>query len=346
MSMVKNTDGQYFIYRAIDVTTGAGKTGDGGNHTVAVSKNGGIGASLTNSPSEIAYGFYSVELEADETNAETLLFYGTSSTANVVIDGAVVYPRVASDGVGDVVTEQVMAIPKGRAIELCVSLRSVATPGSIQKTPTIAAGDAVVSIDQGALTNLATLPSEAPTGSGLVRVNLSAAETTGDVIVVILEDQSGGQWLPQVLTLHTSDKLMDVQVFDEAGTLGSLKWAIQVAAAYAACTRRQVAGSTASERFEELTLPDGGTVLNRRKLWPNATAPSELRRDGTQIVRMLESSQIGSDVAVEGYAPFLGPMIDPSAGAVATEGEAPTLPYQIGAGAVASEGENPTVSWV
>jgi len=45
-----------------------------------------------------------------------------------------------------------------------VALEDMANPGSFKASPTIAAGDFKVSIDGGALANLATLPSVSRTG--------------------------------------------------------------------------------------------------------------------------------------------------------------------------------------
>lgn len=60
--------------------------------------------------------------------------------------------------------------------------------------PTLAAGDFKVSIDGGALANLATLPTNNPAGSAWVTFALSAAEMNGDRIQVQAIDQGTKEW--------------------------------------------------------------------------------------------------------------------------------------------------------
>jgi hypothetical protein len=77
-----------------------------------------------------------------------------------------------------------MSTPKaGVAYSFTVSLFDVANPGRIKTTPTLAAGDFKVSVNGGALANLATLPSETPAGSGLVVVSLAAGEVGTKTVV-------------------------------------------------------------------------------------------------------------------------------------------------------------------
>ncbi len=87
-----------------------------------------------------------------------------------------------------------MPLPKnGTAYRFILGLDSRADLG-FQVNPTIVAGDFQVSIDGGALANLATLPVVAPAGSVLVQVDLSAAEMTGDKIAVFASDVAGDEW--------------------------------------------------------------------------------------------------------------------------------------------------------
>lgn len=77
------------------------------------------------------------------------------------------------------------------AFSFKLGLPSVAFPGIMQSGPTLATGDVKVSIDGGSLTNITTLP----TASGkIVTVSLSAAEMTGDSIVVQFSDAAGTEW--------------------------------------------------------------------------------------------------------------------------------------------------------
>ncbi len=71
------------------------------------------------------------------------------------------------------------------------SLVSQADTKLFQANPTIASGDFKVSIDGGALANLATLPSVLPASSKLVLFTLSAAEMTGDNIMIVASDAAG-----------------------------------------------------------------------------------------------------------------------------------------------------------
>lgn len=78
----------------------------------------------------------------------------------------------------------------GVAFSVYIALQDMTNPGSYKANPTLAAGDAKVSIDGGALANLATLPAVGPAGSIWVLVTLSAAEMTGDNIAIQLIDQT------------------------------------------------------------------------------------------------------------------------------------------------------------
>lgn len=89
-----------------------------------------------------------------------------------------------------------MADPtSGIAWEFHVALYDQVSPGKFKANPTIASGDFKLSKDGGVLTNLTTLPSVAPAGSVLVKVQLSAAELTGcSYIEVVAIDQAGDEW--------------------------------------------------------------------------------------------------------------------------------------------------------
>jgi len=82
-----------------------------------------------------------------------------------------------------------MANPqRGVAYSFRITLLDTLLPGRIKKTPTIAAGDFKVSLDNGAPTNLTALPSEVPVGSGCITVSLNPAEMTADKILVLWSD--------------------------------------------------------------------------------------------------------------------------------------------------------------
>lgn len=80
------------------------------------------------------------------------------------------------------------------AYDFTISLVSQANNNVFQTDPTIAAGDFQISIADGALANLATLPVVAPAASDLVVIALSAAEMNGKKIVVIGKDAAGNEW--------------------------------------------------------------------------------------------------------------------------------------------------------
>jgi hypothetical protein len=63
--------------------------------------------------------------------------------------------------------------------------------GQLLASPPLAAGDFRVSKDHAALTTLATLPTVAPAGSAIVRVQLSAAEMTANQVDVYAHDPDG-----------------------------------------------------------------------------------------------------------------------------------------------------------
>ena len=70
---------------AVDTATGVGKTGDVSNFTLQVSKDGAANASASNTPTEIGYGLYSLELTASECSADLVCVSGVSSTSGVSI---------------------------------------------------------------------------------------------------------------------------------------------------------------------------------------------------------------------------------------------------------------------
>ncbi|NIL96467.1 MAG: hypothetical protein GTO62_04815, partial [Planctomycetales bacterium] len=98
---------------------------------------------------------------------------------------------------------------KNAAYEFWVSLVSQSDTKIFQAAPTLAAGDAKVSIDGGAEANLATLPSVSPAGSKRVKVSLSAAEMNGDNIQVTFSDAAGGEWCDLTVNLQTTARQID-----------------------------------------------------------------------------------------------------------------------------------------
>lgn len=103
-----------------------------------------------------------------------------------------------------------MSTPKkNAAYSFDLSLYDVTSNAAFKSSPTIATGDFKVSIDNGALANLATLPTVSPAASIIVNFSLSAAEMNGDKIVIQCIDAAGSEWGDAVVTLNTSTKTID-----------------------------------------------------------------------------------------------------------------------------------------
>lgn len=81
--------------------------------------------------------------------------------------------------------------------------------GQFQANPTLAAGDFKVSIDGGALNNLATLPAVTPASSRMVKFTLSTSEMNGDNITVVGADAAGAEWDEIIVSIQTSAQQID-----------------------------------------------------------------------------------------------------------------------------------------
>lgn len=90
-----------------------------------------------------------------------------------------------------------------------LSLVSQADTKLFQVNPTLAAGDAKVSIDGVGDANLTTLPAVTPAGSKRVKITLSAAEMNGDNITVTLSDAAGAQWCDVTINIQTAAQQLD-----------------------------------------------------------------------------------------------------------------------------------------
>lgn len=98
------------------------------------------------------------------------------------------------------------AIPKSGAAYIFYSgLVSQADTKLLKSGPTLAAGDFKVSIDGGALANMATLPTNTPSGT-VVKFSLSGAEMTGDNITVVCIDAAGAEWCDQIINIQTAPR--------------------------------------------------------------------------------------------------------------------------------------------
>ena len=107
-TLYKNMASQNVTLFAWDTSTSEAKTGDASNITVTVSKDGGVPAPSFNCASELslvnAPGVYILELTQNETNADLVVVYPTSSTSGVGIDPVVVNTETVLDVDG--LTEQ------------------------------------------------------------------------------------------------------------------------------------------------------------------------------------------------------------------------------------------------
>lgn len=94
---------------------------------------------------------------------------------------------------------------RNQAFVTRVSLDSYTSPGRIQTNPTLATGDVKVDKDGGGLNNMTTLPTVSPSGSGLVRVSLTATEMDADVVTVVFADATvPPEWCDLVIAIETT----------------------------------------------------------------------------------------------------------------------------------------------
>lgn len=88
-----------------------------------------------------------------------------------------------------------MSSPKrGVAYDFPIALVDSSDTGSFKASPTLATGDFKISKDDGAYTNLATLPTNVPASSINVKIVLSTAEMTADKIAIQCIDAAGAEW--------------------------------------------------------------------------------------------------------------------------------------------------------
>ena len=171
---------------------------------------------------------------------------------------------------------------KGVAFTFYVALLSKADPKIFQAAPTLAAGDVKVSIDGGALANLATLPVVTPAGSKLVKVSLSAAEMNGDQICVVFSDQLGNEWCDWTEMIYPLSSSLAAQMWAYA-TRTLTQTAAQVAAVLAGSEITVQRGDTWS-----ISLTGLGDISSRTKLW--FTVKSSRGHADNQATLMLEET--------------------------------------------------------
>lgn len=98
---------------------------------------------------------------------------------------------------------------KNVAFTFDISLVDSANRPAFKASPTLAAGDFKVSIDEGAFNNLASLPTVSPAAGRNVKVALSQSEMNGDRIVVQCVDAAGGEWDDVVVVINTTAQTVD-----------------------------------------------------------------------------------------------------------------------------------------
>lgn len=79
---------------------------------------------------------------------------------------------------------------KNQAFQFHIGLRDMEAAGRLRSSPTLAAGDFKISKDDGALANLATLPTVSPAASKVVKIALSATEMDADNVTILWSDQT------------------------------------------------------------------------------------------------------------------------------------------------------------
>lgn len=172
---------------------------------------------------------------------------------------------------------------KNTAFTFAIGLGSRLARPAFQAAPTLAAGDFKVSIDGGAFTNLATLPTVTPAGGTRVQIAMSAAEMNGDNIMVQCIDAAGGEWDDVIITFDLSVRNADdlaTPTNITAGTITTVTGAVgSVSAGVAVATNNDKTGydlsATAVQAiWDALTsaLTAAGSIGKKLADWTIGTA--------------------------------------------------------------------------
>ncbi len=97
---------------------------------------------------------------------------------------------------------------KNAAFTFDVALVSQADTDIFKTSPTLAAGDILVSKDGGNFANIGTLPTQIQT-TGVLPVALTADEMNADIVTVLFHDASGSEWQDAVVTIYTAGQTLD-----------------------------------------------------------------------------------------------------------------------------------------
>ncbi len=98
---------------------------------------------------------------------------------------------------------------KNVAYTFDVSLIDTDSRPAFKVAPTLATGDFKISLDNGALANLGTLPTVAPAASAIVKIVLSQAEMNADRITIVCKDAAGAEWDDVVIAINTTAETVD-----------------------------------------------------------------------------------------------------------------------------------------
>lgn len=91
---------------------------------------------------------------------------------------------------------------KNQAFTFTVALLSQANGFIFKTTPTLAAGDVLVSIDGANFANIGTLPTQIQT-TGVLAVALTSSEMNGNRIEILFHDAAGAEWQDALITIYT-----------------------------------------------------------------------------------------------------------------------------------------------
>lgn len=154
--------------------------------------------------------------------------------------------------------------PPKRGVEFItyVALESVATSGAFQSSATLSSGDCKISIDGGSLANLTTLPVVTPGSSKLIKVTVSAAEMTGDNIMLVFSDQSGNEWKDMVMTLATTARQIDDLATPTNITAGTITTATNVTTVNGLAAGVITAASIAADAITDAKVASDVTIAS------------------------------------------------------------------------------------
>ena len=185
----------------------------------------------------------------------------------------------------------------GEAFTFYCALTSQADTDVFQTNPTLAAGDAQVSIDGGAFNNLTALPTVSPAGGEQVEAVLSTAEMNGDVITVLFSDVAGDEWQDLLIEMFT-----DTQQIGDIPTAAAIATAAATSVwAYGTRTLTQSATQVAavvqgsdiavnSYNTWTIAITGVGSIADRTELYFTVKQDLEDDADASSILQVSEGT--------------------------------------------------------